>query len=50
MTSPHRDVGYTSAKTPPTSTKMKPFVTFNFTVSGCNIIRARIFDVQKINK
>ena len=48
--SPHKTAGYASAKTPTTSTKMWLFETFSFTVSGCNIIRARKFDVQKTNK
>ena len=45
--SSHKNGGYTSTKTPTTSTKMWLFVTFSFTVSGCIIIRARKFDVQK---
>ena len=47
MTSPHKNAGYTSAKTGTKSTKMYLFVTFSFTVSGCNIIRATKFGVQK---
>ena len=38
-----------SAKTPTPFTKTWLFVTIIFTVSGCNIIRARKFEVQ-INK
>ena len=44
-TSPHKNTGYISAETPTTSSKMKFFVTIGFTVSGCNIDRARKFDV-----
>ena len=36
----------TSAKTPTTSTKMQLFVTFSFTASGCNIIRARKINIE----
>ena len=46
-TSQHKNTGCTSAKTPTASTNMYLFVTFIFTVSGCNIIRARKLDVQK---
>ena len=44
-TSPHKNAGYISAETPTTSSKMEFFVTIGFTVSGCNIDRARKFDV-----
>ena len=38
---------YITAKTPTTSTKMKLFVTYSFTVCGCNNIREKKIDVQK---
>ena len=40
-----KNAGYISAETPTTSSKMEFFVTIGFTVSGCNIDRARKFDV-----
>ena len=46
-TSPRKNAGYASANTSTTSTKMYFLVKFSFTVSGCNIIRATKFDVQK---
>ena len=50
MTFPHKNTGYTSAKTPTKSTKMQLFVKFSFTVSGCNIMKTRKFGMQqKIN-
>ena len=47
MTSLHKNPGYITAKNPTTFTKMQLFITFSFTVPGCNFIRARKFDMQK---